>query len=683
MVKQWMREYHGVEEESPEHALWLRQIRYQALKAWKVPIIVVSLSTLLELALLCFMAGLILLLWSLHLTLAIIVSTAVGVLILIAATATCMPVFFPNCPYKSPTGWCCVLLWDALVCCLYRILWRSGCIHQSSYLSCLMRHAKTRGWKERDLQYNLSSELQTRWGGEQTMDDDLKLEALKLSHLADAMAWVREKTQNDQMCSDVYSDAELSDPGYNSRICLLAPIYAFCHHKSLDPSRFMREQWYRYLPAHGRHGAFVFLSSGSLDEWNPWQIFHGIPILDVLSTMLLRRTEAVVDKILSLDADAEKHGTELLHALIGALCFLYHATRIIPTSTLLNEFVGFLTSLHNRLADPRELYDELFPSLRTFCVQIIQHLGSIEFIEHEICVDLRYRSMTFAHCTRAALHVYLRNRTEMSRENWHLFITLTDLALAKCSSRNPGTHEVDEMKALLQCMDEALQMVLDSPLRNCGYYDQLPWIETLIKSPTTVFKHMPISLPKNIHKINKYTALAASRGSLEKLRQRWNIVADKNIYLASKDRSDDTTSITTETGDTDTTVYEQEARVLRTAASTSASDVVVSPAGSDIEEDGSSTTNVTSRNSSGHDISVSSATSAHDISDSGERLPDDTRVITASRTNPRQSLITEARETLTGDNTYEKRLHTLPGLCSGLYLAVPTEDDGQNSNMAS
>lgn len=242
-----------------------------------------------------------------------------------------------------------------------------------------------KGWTERDLRNNLGSVLQTRWGGTETTDEDLKVEALKLSHLADAVAWVREKTQNDHMCSDVCSDAELSDLGPNARVYLLAPIYAFCRHIYSDPSRFMREQWYRYLPAHGRHGAFVFLPSGSLDEWNPWQIPRGTRVLDVLSIMLLRRTDTVVGKVISIDADAEGYGTELMHALISALCFLYHAIKIIPTSTLFNEFVGFLVSLHNRLADPREPYDELFPSLRTFCVQVIQHLGSIEFIEHEIC----------------------------------------------------------------------------------------------------------------------------------------------------------------------------------------------------------------------------------------------------------------------------------------------------------
>lgn len=198
------------------------------------------------------------------------------------------------------------------------------------------------------------------------------------------MAWVREKTQNDQMCSDVCLGTSTSEIRSNIRLRLLAPIYASCRDRTVDPSRFMRKHWYRHLPGHGRHGAFVLLPTGSFDAWNPWQISEGTRVLNILSTMLLRHLEIVAADMLSSSAENYPQDTEAMHAFIGALCFLYQATRTTPGSALAGEFAGFLVSLHNKLSSNRQLYDELYPSVRTFCVQSIQQMGSFKFVESNI-----------------------------------------------------------------------------------------------------------------------------------------------------------------------------------------------------------------------------------------------------------------------------------------------------------
>ncbi|KAF9046006.1 hypothetical protein BDZ89DRAFT_890077, partial [Hymenopellis radicata] len=63
LCKQWLREFEKDAGLSYRHGLALRQMRYEALKKWKVEDILSMLPLLLQLALLCFFIGLLNLLW--------------------------------------------------------------------------------------------------------------------------------------------------------------------------------------------------------------------------------------------------------------------------------------------------------------------------------------------------------------------------------------------------------------------------------------------------------------------------------------------------------------------------------------------------------------------------------------------------------------------------------------------
>lgn len=102
MVKQWLDQLRvGLSGTSRDSAR-LRQYRLNGILKWQVGSIVVLLPILLQLALLLFLAGLVILLWTLHSTVASVTSALVGVLVVFSVTVTVLPAFQWDCAYQSP-----------------------------------------------------------------------------------------------------------------------------------------------------------------------------------------------------------------------------------------------------------------------------------------------------------------------------------------------------------------------------------------------------------------------------------------------------------------------------------------------------------------------------------------------------------------------------------------------------
>lgn len=102
MVKQWLHELSiGVSGTSRESAR-IRQYRLNSLKRWHVGSIVIIIPVLLQLALFLFLVGLVILLWTLHGTVAAVATTLVWTLFVFVATTTLLPVLRVDCCYRSP-----------------------------------------------------------------------------------------------------------------------------------------------------------------------------------------------------------------------------------------------------------------------------------------------------------------------------------------------------------------------------------------------------------------------------------------------------------------------------------------------------------------------------------------------------------------------------------------------------
>lgn len=116
LAKQWMREYMQWNSPlgAPRENVLVRQARIEAWEAWRVVAFISSIPALLELAMVFFLVGVAILLWTLDSIVAITVTITVGLFLVAAITLTILPVFYVRCPYKSPTAWACISAWNLL-----------------------------------------------------------------------------------------------------------------------------------------------------------------------------------------------------------------------------------------------------------------------------------------------------------------------------------------------------------------------------------------------------------------------------------------------------------------------------------------------------------------------------------------------------------------------------------------
>ena len=83
----------------------MRQIRFEAWQASHVVAIMRSIPVLLELAMILFLAGIALLLWTLDNLVAAAVTVLVVIFLDVVAAFTILPIVRSRCPYKSPSAW--------------------------------------------------------------------------------------------------------------------------------------------------------------------------------------------------------------------------------------------------------------------------------------------------------------------------------------------------------------------------------------------------------------------------------------------------------------------------------------------------------------------------------------------------------------------------------------------------
>ena len=148
----------------------MRQIRFEAWSEWNVPAVISSIPILLEAAMLLFLSGVTILLWTLDDIVAIVVTVFVALFVAVASAFTVLPVLFHRCPYKSPTAWAIAVtasfiysavrfsalyfahsLWTCYSALLR--LCRSGILPERKYYAQNWRyvHKPTNSWRELDM----------------------------------------------------------------------------------------------------------------------------------------------------------------------------------------------------------------------------------------------------------------------------------------------------------------------------------------------------------------------------------------------------------------------------------------------------------------------------------------------------------------------------------------------------
>ncbi|KAM5530576.1 hypothetical protein V8D89_015770 [Ganoderma adspersum] len=101
MVKQWLHQYDlGLSGNSHEIAR-VRQYRYESLVKWHVVEIVAFLPIIPQVSLLLFLAGLLILLWTLHTLIAGVATVLIGGLVVFTVATTLLPAIKVDCFYQS------------------------------------------------------------------------------------------------------------------------------------------------------------------------------------------------------------------------------------------------------------------------------------------------------------------------------------------------------------------------------------------------------------------------------------------------------------------------------------------------------------------------------------------------------------------------------------------------------
>lgn len=101
-VQQWLRHFMPLQHLSTQEAACLRQWRYDALLAWQVPNIINLLPLVIQISVILFVAGLLVLLYMLNGTVARAVAGVGGLALVLFIAATIFPLVYNRCPYKTP-----------------------------------------------------------------------------------------------------------------------------------------------------------------------------------------------------------------------------------------------------------------------------------------------------------------------------------------------------------------------------------------------------------------------------------------------------------------------------------------------------------------------------------------------------------------------------------------------------
>ncbi|PIL23224.1 hypothetical protein GSI_14533 [Ganoderma sinense ZZ0214-1] len=110
MVKQWLYEESKGLSGTSREAARLRQYRLNSLIKWKVGTIILVPSVLLQVALFLFLSGLLILLWTIHKTVAAVITVLICPLFIFVFVTTILPTFKLDCCYRSPQAYGAVVM---------------------------------------------------------------------------------------------------------------------------------------------------------------------------------------------------------------------------------------------------------------------------------------------------------------------------------------------------------------------------------------------------------------------------------------------------------------------------------------------------------------------------------------------------------------------------------------------
>lgn len=250
VTKQWLREYltWTTLSADPSEVVVLRQLRAQAWETWQVPFILGAIPAFLELAVILFLCGMVVLLWTLDPVIAIVLTVFVAIFLAVVLALMVLPAIRHACPYKSPVGWACVRLKNRV---MRTIPFGKANPRWQAYHS-VQLNAKT--WARRDLS---SVTGIPRWAAKWRagVDEKALYGAKVLVPMVWALSWVKQDSEDTFVLASVEacikgmheaSDALISpstaprrDPTQATLHRLKSAIFATCKLLDLDNTKLL------------------------------------------------------------------------------------------------------------------------------------------------------------------------------------------------------------------------------------------------------------------------------------------------------------------------------------------------------------------------------------------------------------------------------------------------------------
>ncbi|KAJ3768966.1 hypothetical protein FB446DRAFT_791845 [Lentinula raphanica] len=101
LAKQWLRQYMSIVTGTPRERTFIRQFRYEGLRAWKVQAIIGIFPVLLHLSPMLFLVGLVIFLVPLDVSIAYVTGAITATVVLFYLAASAFPLCIVKCPYRT------------------------------------------------------------------------------------------------------------------------------------------------------------------------------------------------------------------------------------------------------------------------------------------------------------------------------------------------------------------------------------------------------------------------------------------------------------------------------------------------------------------------------------------------------------------------------------------------------
>ncbi|KAK0186013.1 hypothetical protein F5146DRAFT_1227645 [Armillaria mellea] len=182
LAKQWLHHYVVLPSGTPRDRSFTRQFRYDGFRKWHVQVIIGLLPVLMHLALAIFLAGLVVFLHPLRAALSWTIGTGTVFVYAAYIMATSLPIFFPQCPYRTPL---CNLLYISVRRIIPQVSWNS-------------KYHFLRAWRKRQFSNAIRylPHIQTRNTKTLTVIESECVQQMSTNLAAEALDWLFSVSSN-------------------------------------------------------------------------------------------------------------------------------------------------------------------------------------------------------------------------------------------------------------------------------------------------------------------------------------------------------------------------------------------------------------------------------------------------------------------------------------------------------